>query len=599
MTLNIAAVHPECVYVAADFRLSRMAGNRTSPMDEPSMKGVRFSYPMCSGLVTYTGFGAGPDGTDTAVHVTRWLEGMRDLDIADVAEVIRDKGDQWLRRLRPFPFTHTFLVAGFRADGEAVLVMISNFQSMHGPTQAKPSTSLAVSMDATRRRAVVRVTGVPGVVSRERQRLLKRTVENDALDSARIKQAMMGIIARAAASPASHDLISAESSAISLLPEGSGRQNFSEPMGVELHEIFNGSVMPSTRSLLANLGAGDRKIAESVFIGRESAPYYQQRCHPSQYQGSIAGAYTLIELVVPGGPPYYARAIDDNGTILASSSVGDNAAYRQLWLYRSADDVQRIPLSEPTATDLGGFDARGFVYLCVGMPGQPARLARWDGTELMLLPAVGNNPSVASWISPSGWLAGHVEVSADYTRADRQQPARWNPEGQLQRANNVAEGVAGEATSVVADGTALVQLHRDLEPLRSHVWRSDGFMQPLGLPIGSMATGITDAHVIIGFREDPSGRTAILSPDMSRWSLLGTPAGWDPTRVAPDGTVAGFTRVEGFLRPWIRQTDGTSMTLPGYHRHQCSIAGINATGDAVGTAHADHCSHALLWKKLT
>lgn len=248
MTLNIAVVHPECVYIAAEFRLSRMVGGRTSPMDEPSMKGVRFSYPMSSGLVTYTGFGAGPDGADTAVHVARWLEGMRDLDIADVAEVIRDKGDRWLRRLRPFPFTHTFLVAGFRADGEAVFAMISNFQSMHGPTQAKPATSLAVSMEATRRRSIVRVTGVPAVVSRERQRLLKRTVDNDALDSARIKRAMMGIIERAAASPASHDLISPESSAISLLPEGSGRQNFSEPMGVELHEVINGSVMPSAHS---------------------------------------------------------------------------------------------------------------------------------------------------------------------------------------------------------------------------------------------------------------------------------------------------------------------------------------------------------------
>jgi membrane-bound serine protease (ClpP class) len=215
--------------------------------------------------------------------------------------------------------------------------------------------------------------------------------------------------------------------------------------------------------VLAGLLLFDGPIA--VAIGRGSAPYYQQRCHPSQYQGSIAGAYELIELAVPGGPPYYARAIDDNERILASSSVGDNAAYRQLWLYRSADDIQRIPLSEPTATDTGGFDARGFVYLCVGMPGQPARLARWDGSELMLLPAVGTNASVASWISPSGWLAGHVEVSADYTRADRQQPARWNPEGQLQRANSIAKGVAGVATSVAADGTALVQLHRDLEPL--------------------------------------------------------------------------------------------------------------------------------------
>jgi hypothetical protein len=599
VTLNIAAVHPECVYVAADFRLSRMIGRQFSAMDEPSMKGVRFSYPMCSGLITYTGFGAGRDGADTAVHVTRWLEGMRDLDITELIAIIRDKGDQWLRRLRPFPFNHTFSVAGFQADHEAVLAMISNFQSMHGPTQAQPSTSLTVSMEATRRRAIVRVTGVPGVVPRERERLLRRTVDTDALDSARIKQAMMNIIARASTSPRSNNLISAESSAISLLPGGSGRQNFSEPMDIELHHVFNGIVTPSSKSLLTSLGAGQRKIIESLFVGPGPAPYYQQRCRPSHYQGGVEGAYELIEIAIPGSPPYSGRAIDGDGTVLASSASDDNAAYRQLWLYRSPDNLERIPLPEPTAYDSGGLDARGFVYLCVGTPGRAARLARWNGTELTLLPAVADNGSGPSWISPSSWVAGHVEVSRDNSRADRQQPARWNPEGQLQRTHNIPEGVAGTAMSVAADGTALVELHRDLGLFMSYVWRTDGSLQPLGLPIGSMATGITDEHAIIGFREDPLGRTAIISTDMTNWVPLGTPAGWDPTRVAPDGTVTGFTRVEGFMHPWIRQADGTSMMLPGYHRHQCSIVGISPRGDAVGTAHADHCTHALVWKKLT
>lgn len=594
MTLNIAVVHPECVYVAADFRLSRVVmGGQTSPIDEPSMKAVHFIYPTSTGVITYTGHGRGRDGADTAVHVTRWLEGMRDLDIADVAEVIRDKGSAWLRRLRPFPFRHTFVAAGFRANGEAVLAMISNFQSMNGPTQAQPSASLTVSVEATRGRAIVRVTGVPGIVPKERERLLRKTTDANALDSARIKQAMMGIIARAAKSPASGNLISAESSAISLLPGKSGRQELSEPMGVELHTMFNGTVMPSLRSLL-----GDRKLKEYVFVGgSESAPYHQERCDPRQYEGSVVAAYDLIEIILPGNPPYRASAIDGNGTILGSSTMGDNAAYRQYWLYRSPVDVQRIPLPDPTASDAGGFDARGFLYLSVGTPGQPPRLASWNGSELFLLPALGDYPSGASWISPSGWLAGYVEVSDDYTRADRQQPARWDPDGRLHIANDIPDGVAGVATSVAADGTALVQLHRDLEPLRSHVWRTEGSLQSMGLPIGSVATGITDAHVIIGFDDDPRGRTAILSTDWSNWSLLGTPPSWDPTRVAPDGTVAGFTSIEGYLRPWVRHSDGMSTTLPGYRRHHCSVEGIGANGNLVGTAHADHCSHALLWKK--
>lgn len=97
VTLNIAVAHPECVYVAADFRLAWLKRGRTVPIDEPSMKVVQFSYPQCSGVVTYTGFGRGADAADTAFHVMRWLEGSQNLDISDVAEVLRDRGDRWLR----------------------------------------------------------------------------------------------------------------------------------------------------------------------------------------------------------------------------------------------------------------------------------------------------------------------------------------------------------------------------------------------------------------------------------------------------------------------------------------------------------------------
>jgi hypothetical protein len=597
MTLNIAVAHPQCVYIAADFRLSRMIGRQTSPMDEPSMKVVRFSYPACSGMITYTGFGAGRDGADTAVHITRWLDGKRDLDIADVAEILREKGDAWLRRLRPFPFKHTFLIAAFRADVEAVLAIVSNFQSMDGPRRAQPSASLNVSIEATRSRAIVRTTGVPGAVPRERERLLRRTTDGNALDSARIKRAMMGIIERAGTSPTNGGLISVQSNAVSLLPGGSGRYDFSEPMAVELHVIVNGTILPGVASLSSNLGPRNLRVAESLFLYEESAPYYQERCRPSRYEGSGTNAYELIELVIPGYPPYFGRAIDSRGTILAASTIGDNAAHRQYWLCTPPDNVERIPLPEPTAGDAGGFDARGYVYLSVGMPGQAQALARWNGTELTLLPRVHNYGSAASWISPSGWLAGHVEVSDDYTRADRQRPARWNPNGLLEQAIDFPDGVAGVATSIAADGTALVQLRRDFERLGSHIWHPDGSIRSLQLPIESIATGITDAHVIIGFREDSRGRIAIVSKDISAWSDLGTPQRWEPTRVASDGTVVGFTRTEGFLRPWIRQLDGTSMTLPGYHRHQCSVEGLSPNGDLVGTAHADHCSHALLWKE--
>lgn len=597
MTLNIAVVHPESLYIAADFRLSRLVRGRTSPMDEPSMKLVRYFYPACMGLITYTGFGAGDDGAATAVHICRWLEGLPDLTIDDVAEIIRSRGDEWLRRMRPFPFKQTFVVAGFESDGKATLSMISNFQAMNRPTSDQPGRSLVVSTESTRAKAILRVTGVSGVVTRERQRLLRRTVDANALDSARIKQAMMSMIRRASKSPESADLIGPNSSAVSLQPGGSGHQDLSEPSDVDMHFVFDGAVMPSTRAMLRERGLTGRRLVGATFASTGSVPYRQDRCVPKIGQGASPGVHDLVELQVPGEPPFIAQAIDASGAMLCSSTIEGRPGHLQYWILRWPDDIQRIPLPEPAATSTGGFDGRGNIYVQVGAIGKAQRLARWNSKEFVLLPTVEDNSSIVQAVSLSGWLAGFVETSKDATRADRQQPARWTPDGDLERATGVPAGMAGSATSVADDGTALVQLHRDLNPLTSHLWSPNGALQPLNLPLGDLAIGITDEQSFVGFHEDVSGRKALFSVDGSTWTDLDTPHGWAPDRCFADGMVAGRVMVDGFYRPWIKSWREPEIVLPVYADHHGSVTGTNADGDLVGTIQADHCCHAVLWRR--
>lgn len=86
------------------------------------------------GIVTYTGIGKAQHKY-TAEFICDWLEGRQGLDLAGVAEVLRVQGTPWLRgivsRSTP-PQRHTFVVAGYQADGTAAVFVVSNFQGLNG-----------------------------------------------------------------------------------------------------------------------------------------------------------------------------------------------------------------------------------------------------------------------------------------------------------------------------------------------------------------------------------------------------------------------------------------------------------------------------------
>jgi hypothetical protein len=198
VTLNITVAHPQCIYVAADFRLFDVA--KRQPITEPSMKVVQVAYEGgVNGLITYTGIG-GAAGKYTADFICEWLTGMRDLDLDDVAEVLRSKGSSWLRGLRqPKIPGHTFVIAGYDRAGDPRIYVVSNFQTADGRSDTSVATALKTTT-LTARTARVLVTGVPGAVRRDRRKHLARTVDAMPLDSARIKASMLRLIEEAAIS---------------------------------------------------------------------------------------------------------------------------------------------------------------------------------------------------------------------------------------------------------------------------------------------------------------------------------------------------------------------------------------------------------------
>lgn len=577
-----------------------MRNGTAVPITEPSMKVVRFEYPKCRGLITYTGIGRDGRRIDTAKHVVDWLTDVQDPDLEGIAYVIRDNADRWLRSISRVPERHTFVIAGFGSEGEAKLALISNFESLHAKTSERANSSLTVSVLNTKKGSLTRVTGIPSAVPKEKLKLLRRTVDTDALNSAFIRNVMVRLIESAGNTSKFSNLISAQATAISLRPDGSGQHQLSHPLNVETYVVNSGSAIPSIQGFLSDLGVGDRAFVGASFATSESKSNYDHgRCKRAVYSGGGSETYDLRELSLPGSPPFRALAVTDDRTILATSAI-DGRPLNHYWLWRGDDDIRPISAGAEIVSGVvaGGIDAAGRVFVATGGLGVPEGINRQQGSDSTALPSAAQDlPVTLSGVAPTGWLAGTAEVNSDSTRADRVKPARWSPDGVLEINTGNYEGVGGSALSIAPDGTTITWLHRHPFKIESYLWAPDGTMTPLIIPPYGFAIGITGSHDVVGIRLDGAKRQAVRSIDHQTWEPLGPPPSWEPTHVSHTGLVAGYFQREGFGNPWVLETGTSLTTLPGYHRHYHRVVASGADGWLVGTATTERCSHALLWTR--
>jgi hypothetical protein len=564
------------------------------------MKVVRFEYPKCRGLITYTGIGRDRRRKDTAKHVVDWLTNVQDADFEDIAYVIRDNAARWLRSISRVPERHTFVMAGFGSEGKAKLALISNFESLRARSSERATSSLTVTVSNTKKSSLARVTGNPSAVPREKVNLLRRTVDRDALNSALIRNTMVRLIKSAGSSPRFNNLISVQANAISLRPDGSGQHQLSQPLSVETYVVNNGSAIPSIHNLLRDLGVRDRAMLGASFATSESKSNYDHgRCKRAVYPGSGSETYDLTELSLPGSPPFQALAVADDGTILATSAV-DGGRLHHYWLWRGNDDVQPILAGAENVSGVvaGGIDAAGRVFVATGGLGVPEGIIRRQGSDSRELRGASQGlPITLSAVSPTGWLAGTVEVNDDSTRADRAKPARWSPDGVLEINTGIYEGVGGSARSIASDGTTITWLHRNLIQTESYLWAPDGTMTRLIIPPYGLAIGITGSHDVVGIRLDGAERQAVRSTNHQTWEPLGLPPSWEPNHVSHTGLVAGHFQREGLGSPWVLRASTSLTTLSGYTHHHHRVVASAANGWLVGTATTERCSHALLWTR--
>jgi uncharacterized membrane protein len=88
----------------------------------------------------------------------------------------------------------------------------------------------------------------------------------------------------------------------------------------------------------------------------------------------------------------------------------------------------------------------------------------------------------------------------------------------------------------------------------------------------------------------------MICESQDNWRALGTGEGWSPTGINSLGDVIGNVTRDGLTQPWVRlAASGDVAVLPSIIGHHTDARAINNAGVIVGSAHADHGGHAVIW----
>jgi hypothetical protein len=327
MTLNIALITSDRLYVSSDFKLS--VGSKVISLT--STKLVVLKYPRFDGFVNYTGVGRWPTEAyrDTSDRIIEWLENKADLGFDEIVEVIRVEGDRFLadveRRLERK--CHTVTIAGF-SDGQAVIAVVSNFETVTGETFADVRAGLQVSSKTVRRDdPLVVITGARGSVDRVQRRALEQlAAQHD--DPERIRVALGDLNRAASQSPSARGKISEDCTVISMRSDGGGFQDVPGASRVELLVVINGTHLDPSR-FLPGLDLSTATTRSASFA--TSKPPSNDR-------------FDLIEIRAKPARECRAMAIDDGGAVAGIISVDESPGYYQYWRWSRDEGVTLIDL---------------------------------------------------------------------------------------------------------------------------------------------------------------------------------------------------------------------------------------------------------------
>jgi hypothetical protein len=427
MTLNIALLTSDRLYVSSDFKLS--VGPKVISLT--STKVVVLKYPRFDEFVNYTGVGRWPTEAyrDTSDRIIEWLENKADLGFDEIVEVIRVEGDRFLadveRRLERK--CHTFTIAGF-SDGQAVIAVVSNFETVTGETFADVRAGLQVSSKTVRRDdPLVVITGARGSVDRVQRRALEQlAAQHD--DPERIRVALGDLNRAASQSPSARGKISEDCTVISMRSDGGGFQDVPGASRVELLVVINGTHLDPSR-FLPGLDLSTATTRSASFA-TSKPPSKAPVCGVEIGAGSN-DRFDLIEIRAKPARECRAMAIDDGGAVAGIISVDESPGYYQYWRWSRDEGVTLIDLFTRNPHVVCSPNSRLVLIALISHTEDVSQIEHApllfapDGTRRQLVVPAGCGVVELASVNDSGVAGGMLEINSDIRDGGRFRPVVW------------------------------------------------------------------------------------------------------------------------------------------------------------------------------
>lgn len=394
------------------------------------------------------------------------------------------------------------------------------------------------------------------------------------------------INAEAADSPAAKQMISPTCSVVSFRADGQGVCDVTGP--VDIRTLAKGTRMPDRRELTKLLGFDLGQLVGMTFASSKPRIPHAP-CQPRIVLPADAARYAIREAKHKEFASCRAIDVSDAGVVLGDGNPPGRPGDYFLWT--SPVDGEPKPcgfIGKP-----GGINDTGEVAAEARMSDGSAHAVRWRGKPIDLGCFRGID-SGATAINATGLVVGWVCVDPVNRGQANHRPATWSFDKR-----DVLEDFGcdwGLAVDVNNAGIVLVVGYVGNE-CRAILWNPlAGTTEVIGGKTGIYPSAITSGGVVLGTANDHDGKSiAGLAKPGQRWERLGTVPGFYATDMNDTGDVVGATKRDGYEQPWLRRAAGEIVWLPYFDHHWCRPSAINSSGVIVGTATADHGTHALVW----
>ncbi|WP_329426808.1 hypothetical protein OG339_42175 [Streptosporangium sp. NBC_01495] len=597
MTLNITIITENRIFQSSDFRISR--GGEVD--NDETMKLITLHYPLFDGFVSYTGLATEPlggDGRDIADRVTEWLQGKRDIHFYEAVEVIRSRASSYMSSYekRWGELHRLTLIAAAFVRSKPVVAIISNSRSAEGKKIASILPNLETNWISLKRgrASEVIITGDVLAVSPESHADLEELVREAGADSARIRVGIQDVNRMAAQSGQVEGKISKNCTVVSLDESGSGLQNLTEPLTIDIRSVNNG-ISWNVAEVLQSIGISGAILAGASFGTSKPRVRRLVECDRRLIDMNDS-RYQLTEIEHMVNAECRACGINSSGAVVGATGSLDDPTFYRYWRWGAENEMRRLDYW--TRNYNAAINDKGDMALRVMIAdGSEVIVVLTDSFERYLEIPEGMAEAEITSINSYGSVVGSISINLDVTDGNRQRPAFWDSSGKLHVLDRLGGGENGRAVDINDAGLILVWANQGFWGRVTLVWDINSNDVQV-IPGSVMPVSMTSTGSVVGIgRASNNQQVPVISYDRQSWNSVPVNSGFSPSTANDSLHIAGQVPMDGYFTPWLLlHNKSAPLLLPTYEHHNGHPHAMNKSGIIVGQASTDNDYHVLLWQ---